>query len=980
LLALSSTPAFIASAAVETPPAAEADAGEWRRLNARMIEAFSRGALAEAAQPAQSALAIAEKTFGREARETLTSAYNLGSIYSGLGRYEDAKVLYLRALEGRERTLGRANPDTLAVANNLGMLYFTVGKYSEAEPLILRAAHAEESNPEISGYVRNLANLYKYQGRYSEAEPLYLRALALSERAFGQDHLKTIASVSDLAMYYEAQERYALAEPLITRAWKASERLLGTDHPTTLALINNAATLYESEQRYGDAEPLLLHVLAMRDRTAGPDSADTLISVNNLGGLYFAEGKYVEAEPLFSRALELSQRIFGPNHPKTAAAMFNLGEAYAFQGRYRDADRLLARALGADQATLGPDHPATIDAADGLTIARLMAAGPLGDALAPARLAVAGIRARRLAVPDSLQGEAQQTHEDRAHGNSFSLLGDAAWDAGEKGQAKREALVAEVFASLQDATVGTTSRAVARMAARHFAAQLQPELGDLIGRRELLEAAWSKNNISYTALLTASTHPAAELERLQSERGRLESDMKSVDSRLHEKFPRYFAMVRPDAVALQTAQQMLAPNEAILLLVPAAFGTHVIAVSRDAIQWQRSAWTDTKVNEAVRRLLWDVGASVDISPAQSMEWQLQAGPGPSYDRKTAYKLYRELVAPVAATLAGKRHLFIVAGKSLSSLPFSILVTEEPKGSDSDPSALRATSWFADAHALIQIPSIQSLQFLRLYTRGQEAPADSTGFIGFGDPLLEGKPTPRSRGRGQPAAIEFSRLNWSPSRSGSGVVERGQLAQLPRLTGTAEELEQMRAALGAGRNGLFLEARATETNLKALDLSRVRILALATHGLMAGELKGVAEAGLVLTPPKIANEQDDGFLTTSEIAALRLNADWVILSACNTAAGDGSQGSPGLAGLTRAFFFAGARNLLASHWPVRDDVAGRLTVRTITIERSDKGFSRAEALQRAMREIRNDVSHDKKGDTWAHPNAWAPFVLVGDGAN
>ena len=182
--------------------------------------------------------------------------------------------------------------------------------------------------------------------------------------------------------------------------------------------------------------------------------------------------------------------------------------------------------------------------------------------------------------------------------------------------------------------------------------------------------------------------------------------------------------------------------------------------------------------------------------------------------------------------------------------------------------------------------------------------------------------------------------------------------------------------------MFLRLRVLfqEAALRSADLSKVRILVLATHGLMAGEISGPAEPGLVFTPPAQASEQDDGFLTASEVATMKLDADWVILSACNTAASDGSEGAPGLSGLARAFFYAGARNLLVSHWPVRDDVAARLTVDTIKRQAADPKLSRAKAFQQAMRAIRNDVTHDSAIDTWAHPNAWAPFSLIGDGAN
>jgi CHAT domain-containing protein len=218
-----------------------------------------------------------------------------------------------------------------------------------------------------------------------------------------------------------------------------------------------------------------------------------------------------------------------------------------------------------------------------------------------------------------------------------------------------------------------------------------------------------------------------------------------------------------------------------------------------------------------------------------------------------------------------------------------------------------------------------------------------------------------------------------TRSGTPIADVSALRSLARLPGTAEELRNMRTALAAPANSIFLGPAATEAQFRSMDLSGVRILALATHGLLAGDIDGAGEPGLVFTPPAVPSERDDGFLTASEVAALRLNADWVILSACNTAAGDGSEGAPGLSGLARAFFYAGARTLLASHWPVRDDVGARLTVRTVALEREQPTLSRAEAFQRAMREIRGDTAQDASGATWAHPNAWAPFTLVGDAA-
>jgi CHAT domain-containing protein len=167
-----------------------------------------------------------------------------------------------------------------------------------------------------------------------------------------------------------------------------------------------------------------------------------------------------------------------------------------------------------------------------------------------------------------------------------------------------------------------------------------------------------------------------------------------------------------------------------------------------------------------------------------------------------------------------------------------------------------------------------------------------------------------------------------------------------------------------------------SNIKEMSeqgrLAGYRIVHFATHGLIAGELKGLAEPALVLTPPAEANDTDDGLLTASEVAQLKLNADWVVLSACNTAAA-GPQGAEALSGLARAFFYAGARALLVSHWPVNSDAAVRLTTKAFAELRADPKIGRAEAMRRSMIDVTT-----RGTDQENHPAYWAPFVVVGEG--
>jgi CHAT domain-containing protein len=163
-------------------------------------------------------------------------------------------------------------------------------------------------------------------------------------------------------------------------------------------------------------------------------------------------------------------------------------------------------------------------------------------------------------------------------------------------------------------------------------------------------------------------------------------------------------------------------------------------------------------------------------------------------------------------------------------------------------------------------------------------------------------------------------------------------------------------------------------VKRAALADYGIVYFATHGLVAGDVKGVAEPSLVLSIPKVPSEFDDGLLTASEVAQLKLNADWVVLSACNTIAGD-KPGAEALSGLARAFFYAGARALLVSHWAVNSEAATRLSISTFDRLKADPKLGRAEALRQAMLAYLNDTSSPRN----AYPAFWAPFALIGEGA-
>jgi len=267
-------------------------------------------------------------------------------------------------------------------------------------------------------------------------------------------------------------------------------------------------------------------------------------------------------------------------------------------------------------------------------------------------------------------------------------------------------------------------------------------------------------------------------------------------------------------------------------------------------------------------------------------------------------------------------------------------------------------------------------------------------IGFGNPLLDGNPAARpweaewaklARDKQACPQTPWQRLagllqprrGVTPMATRQGRPDLAHLRVQSPLHDTADELCAVARDLKLARDDIILGTNATEATIKRLSgegrLAHYRVVHLATHGALAGEISGTSEPGLILTPPTQQTEIDDGYLSASEVAGLKLDADWVILSACNAAAG-GAQGAEALSGLARAFFYAGARALLVSHWAVDSAATVKLITSAVGAITRDKAVGRAEARRRAML-----VMIDGADPKQAGPAYWAPFAVVGEGA-
>ena len=259
-----------------------------------------------------------------------------------------------------------------------------------------------------------------------------------------------------------------------------------------------------------------------------------------------------------------------------------------------------------------------------------------------------------------------------------------------------------------------------------------------------------------------------------------------------------------------------------------------------------------------------------------------------------------------------------------------------------------------SHSVSVSPSIKAWVALRKLERD---PHDGTNYFGVGDPIFPGEP------------IE------------DRDVFRQLRSQLGPVFGSEEEIVTVAANFKEEQQRFILREMATEDSLQVANLTNLAILHFATHGLTSDELLAFVpwlnEPALVLSSFPYATKRFDGFLTSSEVARMTIDANWVILSACKTAAPDGAPDADGFSGLIKAFLSAGARNVVASHWTVYGPASSELVVGMTAWKNSNPDATASEALTASMRHLLNQPPDPKLANLYpAHPAFWAPFVVVG----
>jgi len=758
---------------------------------------------------------------------------------------------------------------------------------------------------------------------YAEAEWNYRQAIALETKASGENSFAVGETLAELALQVSNQGRFQEAADLFQRATPIIEA--SSSDAARARLASYRALDAANQRNYADALKYAREAsTARRSEIAAAQSAsDAPVSQGELAHSLRIEasmalrlGDLASARAAGEEALFIVSQDSGLPlwwRPEVVSLMGEINEA---DGRVINAERDYRDARDLDQKLFGDTAPtAMADLRLGHFYSGQQVYGP----------AVESYRAGFAILAKDSSARAEVVPDQIVPYITAMADGGSANDA-------------EIFRASQLSGASVADQTIARVAARKAATT--PALAELVQQAQDAEQARDNARVDL-----AAEFAKADDERDNAREEKLQNDVTLASARadqlfgqVAQQYPQYASLASSAPAELKDVQAQLRPGEALVSFVTGIHGGYALLVTQQGFTAQPLDITSTQ-------------AAVDIAYLRNA-FEPKLGKLPDFSIASSYALYKALLAPLEAKLAGVDHLIVAPGAGLDNLPFALLVTEAPaRGSEH---AYGKAAWLVRRMAVSQVPSPRA--FVALRAEAAHRAAAAKPFLGLGDPSFSGAKGPAGA-KALAALADACRVD--------GPADPSLLRALSPLPDTARELETVGAHFGGGT--ILLGADATEANLRAQPLDQYATLYFATHGLLPGELHCASEPSLALSPPASmpSSTDADGILSASEIAGLKLNADLVVLSACNTAVSSSGPGGGSLEGLANSFFAAGARAVLATEWEVPSTSTTRLMTAMFA-----HGRGNAETLRQAQLELISQPAT-------AHPFHWAAFTLIGD---
>ena len=375
-------------------------------------------------------LELRERHLGAATSETAESAHHLALAHHALDELADAEALFERALVIQRRELDEDDPALATTLSDYGYLLTYRGAYERAEAALLEALAIQEralhpGDPRIADTLGNLGLLYRSTGETNRAKAHLHRALDIQTRALGPEHPDLAPTVTNLAAIYYDEGNLERAETLFRRDLEISEKTLGPEHPDVAISLNNLATALRERGRFDEAEALYGRSIEIRRAALGDENVGVAVGYHNLAGLHREQGDYEVAASLYRRSRAIWEAALGADHPNMASSDNNLAHLYRDRGELEIAERLYRRAAEIRRVTFGDCHDRVLDTQDSLALL-LVRAHRIDEAEATIEPAVACADQLRDAGPDSPQVGARLASLLLARGEVTAARGDPA--------------------------------------------------------------------------------------------------------------------------------------------------------------------------------------------------------------------------------------------------------------------------------------------------------------------------------------------------------------------------------------------------------------------------------------------------------------------------------------------------------------------------------------------------------------------------
>lgn len=966
------------------------------RGNARALLARNKEALEDALK----ALEIGQR--GVERRQLTRLRQFVGLSYAAVGDPRRAIAAWQEVVRAGDAPGGRGA--MINAARGIGQMLVSMGDLGQADAYSRRViARVQEARGSPHPNWRTAYKVYgnsweadadsakalvqEARGQYRDAEQSYRRAEAFRRASLknldNMDYapppeqviLTADTSLLAIARNEAKQGRLNEAEADARRALLSVLQNQGKYHPNTSSFIIGLASILVEQGRYEEAEKLTRSAMEAQQTIGVADDAPARVSVlSQLGGILTLQRKPKEAAVIYEQ-LEKAVARWEPQrrdvfllNGSRVAALYSSGQIDA---GIAAAQELVKRQVG----RVGENHFDTASARGILAIGYALA-GREADAVREFKEAVPIMMAAARENADDDDPTVVAARDERLQGIVEAYIGLLARSSNKSDDIAREtfSLADAVRAhSVQQALAASSARTVAKDAALAELVRQEQDLGKQINAQ--------LGTINNALSLPTGERDEKGIAAITAVIGKLRADRLKARQEINRRFPAYADLVDPKPPALDQIRAILTNGEALLSFYFGRETSFVWAVpSQGPIAFARIDVTGGEIESKVRKL------------REALEPQATTiSDIPPFDLAQAYDLYSLLLKPVEAGWKPAKRLIVVTNGALGLLPLSLLPTEPAQVGDSDPifASYRNVAWLARTHAVTSVPSAAALKTLRQLPKGSE---NREQLIGFGDPLFsreqaaEAAVLPAVQPLEQAVKVAEVTTRALPFRRRSAPqlegVNSADLAILPRLPDTSDELKSIALALEVDPSKVLnLGVKANEQIVKTTDLSKYKVVVFATHGLVPGDLNGLTQPALALSAPDVAGVEGDGLLTLEEILSLKLDADWVVLSACNTGSG-AEAGAEAASGLGRAFFYAGTRALLVTNWSVHSQSARELTTDLFRRQAADPNLSRGEALRQAMMALVDGPGFiDDKGRTlftYAHPLFWAPYTIIGDG--